>query len=794
MEPRDIQKLEELCVQDEAPWCQASCPLHVDARGMLNAVARGDFHAAASIYGKKVPFPGILSRVCDQPCRTVCKRREVDDAINIRLVERSCADYAGFTSALTKNGPPKLGPGRVAVVGGGLSGLTTAVELVRKQYQVSLFEESSRLGGRLLLLPNDVLPLEIMHEEIGRLTQGCIDIYHGIHLGLDIGLADLLELYDAVYLGVGEINAKSNNLDPATYQAITGGIDSLTLATSQPTVFAGGTLRRTMGNNRQGVNNTGWGDYSPVASMSDGRRAATSIDRCLKGESLTSQRQNEGPYETRLYTNVAGIKPTRIVSPGGPGSTYTRNEAIAEAGRCLQCRCLECVKACAYLDHFKEYPGTCIRKVTKNITSLPGKSYRTHTPFINACSLCGLCGTVCPSALNMAVVNSEARRNMWNKGFMPPAIHEFAVQDMESSNTGPEAMARNQPGHNSSSHLFFPGCQLTASAPHHVERTYLYLMNKLSGGVGLMLACCGAPAAWAGRRELFDRTLGTFTHRWNEMGQPRVILACPTCSLMFRENLPSIPAVSLWEVLDSEGLPEDGPRGQGMTLALHDSCTARSAPDIQDSVRNITRKLGYQIEELPYNREMTKCCGYGGLLYQVNRAVTDKIIESRIRESPSDYLTYCTNCRDFFAGKAKTSYHVLDLVFDGISAGDTARPGPALSNRRRNRRELAQRMLTTLWRETMPEPQEHTKLKLRFLPDVIAKMDQDFILVEDVQHVIHQAEMTGNKCEVPATGRFIAHYRPSLVTYWVEYAVNGDEYEVFNVYSHRMQLVKDVMQ
>ncbi len=75
------------------------------------------------------------------------------------------------------------------------------------------------------------------------------------------------------------------------------------------------------------------------------------------------------------------------------------------------------MKACTYLDHFNEYPGKCIRKVTKNITSLPGKSYRTHTKFINACSLCGLCGVVCPTDLDMAVVNSQARRIMCDKGY-----------------------------------------------------------------------------------------------------------------------------------------------------------------------------------------------------------------------------------------------------------------------------------------------------------------------------------------------------------------------------------------
>ncbi len=791
MDPREIQQLEELCVQDDAPWCQAKCPLHVDVRGMLEALARGDFQAAAGIYGRRVLFPAILSRVCDQPCRAVCKRNEAGEALNIGLLERSCAEYAGFAPASVKDGPRRSE--RVAVVGGGLSGLSAAVELVKRRYEVTLLEASDSLGGRLRSVAPDALPVEVMDEEIGRATEGVIEVHYGTRLGPDVSLANLLEQYDAVYLGVGGLSTAALDVDPEVHQAIAAGIDPVTFATSLSGVFAGGDLR----SGAETVPQNGGGHdagYSPVTSISDGRRAAISIDRFLRGESLTSQRDGEGPHDTRLFTNLTGVQPRDAISPTGPGGGYNKEEAVAEAGRCLQCQCLECVKACVYLEHFKEYPGRCIRKVTKNITSLPGKSYRTETPFINACSLCGLCGAVCPTDLDMGFVNREARKIMWSKRIMPPAIHHFAIADMDASNTGPEAIARNQPGYNSSTYLFFPGCQLSASAPGHVERMYLHLTNRLRGGVGLMLGCCGAPAAWAGRDDLFQQVLERFVHRWEEMSQPRIILACPTCSLMFKESLPALPTLSLWEVLDEEGLPDDTPRGRGEVLAVHDACTARGAPEIQDGVRNIVRELGYQIEELPYSRSMTKCCGYGGLMYVTDRAVTDKVIESRIAESPSDYLAYCSNCRDFFAEKGKTSHHILDLIFEGCTVGAAPRSGPTLSQRRSNRRNLAAKLLVELWGEPMPEPEAHSTLKLRIPPDVANRMERDFILVEDVQRTIHHAESTGNRLEIPGEGRFVAHYRPSLVTYWVEYAPWGDEYEVFNAYSHRMQIVKDTGQ
>ena len=466
---------------------------------MTEALALGDFGAAAAVYAKRVPFPGILSRVCDQPCRAVCKRGQAGEAIDLGLLERSCADHAGFASEVAR--AQFAVTGRVAVVGGGLSGLTAALESAKRRHQVTLFEASDRLGGRLLQVSPDLLQPEVVAEELERLAAHGVEIHLNTHLGRDITLAALLEQFDAVYLGVGT----------QALEVLAGGVDPVTFATSEQAVFAGGSLRREQ-------------SHSPVGSVSDGLRAAVSIDRFLKGESLVAQRENEGPFATSLFTSLAGVEPSAAVRPSGPGLGYSGAEAVAEAERCLRCECLECVKACTYLDHFKEYPGKCIRRVVKNISSLPGKSYRTHTKFINACSLCGLCGVVCPTDVDMAAVNGPARQVMWEKGYMPPAIHEFALQDMESSNSGPDALVRNQRGFDSSAYVFFPGCQLSASAPRHVERTYAYLTSLLEGGVGLALGCCGAPAAWAGRQDQFAEVLDAFIRSWEQLGRPRVIL------------------------------------------------------------------------------------------------------------------------------------------------------------------------------------------------------------------------------------------------------------------------------
>ena len=114
---------------------------------------------------------------------------------------------------------------------------------------------------------------------------------------------------------------------------------------------------------------------------------------------------------------------------------------------------------------------------------------------IDSCALCGLCAEVCPNDLNMGDVCLNARRELVEKGYMPPAVHDFALHDMEQANGEDFALTRNRPGTAASAFAFYPGCQLPASRPREVRAAYEHLADCLDGGVGLMLGCCGAPAS-----------------------------------------------------------------------------------------------------------------------------------------------------------------------------------------------------------------------------------------------------------------------------------------------------------
>ena len=631
------------------------------------------------------------------------------------------------------------------------------------------------------------LPAAAIEADIAALTKLGITIRCGEPVtggGGPCGLEALIANYDAVLLALGSGPAADF---AATLRLTPDGqieIDASTRAASHPKVFGGGV---------HGAPGTA---YSPIGSAYDGRRAAASIDRLLQGASLTANRAEDAAGSC-LYVNTAAHAPVPPVEPAAPERGYSPSEAMAEAARCFPCHCLECVKACEYLKHYGSYPKRYVRDIYNNISIVLGN--RKANRQINSCALCGLCETICPNDLSMGEVCLEARRNMVETGHMPASHHEFALRDMAHSRSDAAAFARHQPGHDASAVAFFPGCQLSASSPWHVESIYAHLKDKIPGGVGLIVDCCGAPALWSGRQSLHDEVKAGLREKWEALGRPEIVTACSTCLKMLGDFHPEMKARSLWTVIAETGWP-DGPRPPiAAPLAIHDPCTGRHAVEVQHAVRSLAAGLGAAVRELS-GAELTTCCGFGGLASFANPEVTDKIVNRRIGESADGYLTYCAMCRDNFARHGKRSVHLLDLVFPAPGGGDpAARRDPGFSGRRDNRVRLKARLLREVWGENMrsssPEGDSANKtsdpvpdIDLIVPEDVRADMERKLILVEDVARAIAQAEATGKKLKNKTTGHSIASHRQGEFTCWAEYEVTPAGIAVHRAYGHRMQV------
>jgi Fe-S oxidoreductase len=400
--------------------------------------------------------------------------------------------------------------------------------------------------------------------------------------------------------------------------------------------------------------------------------------------------------------------------------------------------------------------------------------------------LCGLCETLCPEDFSMAEVCLEARRTMVRKGTMPQSAHEFALRDMAFANGDRSALARHAPGAETSEYLFFPGCQLTASAPDAVEAAYADLRQRI-GSVGLMLRCCGAPAQWAGREALMDESVALLRSQWEELGRPKLVVACPTCLNILRDRLPDAEISSHWSILRALGV--GGESRENTPLAINDPCGARHNPALLEDVRALLDQMHIPTVEPRLSGATTECCGYGGLLAEANPELGKAAARRRAAAADEDFVTYCAMCRDMLAKAGKRAVHLYDLLFP--AGGDPgARPSPGYSARRENRARLKERLLGELWQAAGDEkPLPHESIEVRFTDEAARIMEERRILKTDIQKVLLQVRKTGRCFHNDETGHSLASFRPTVVTYWVEFEETEGGYLVHNAWSHRMRIM-----
>jgi glutamate synthase (NADPH/NADH) small chain len=327
-----------------------------------------------------------------------------------------------------------------------------------------------------------------------------------------------------------------------------------------------------------------------------------------------------------------------------------------------------------------------------------------------------------------------------------------------------------------------------------VKHTYAFLAGQLPGGVGLMLGCCGIPAHWAGQKELFQQIVQDFKMEIKRLGNPTVITACSSCLSIFKEFAGELEATSLWEVLDGLELPASSQNKQkpATPLTLHDPCTARHQQGMQASVRSLCTKLGLNVVEHAFNGELTDCCGYGGLMQMANQPLGRKAAVVKAERCTHDGLAYCAMCRDNLAATGNPVAHLLDYLFPATEGGSPlTRPNPGFSQRHENRARLKHDLLTTLWQEATDPVPEYKKIRLILNQEVLDLLNSRRVLEDDLQKVIHQAEVSGKYLINPDNKHRLAAFKPVRVTYWVEYEPTDQGYLIHTGYSHRMHLPED---
>ena len=131
---------------DKAP-CHLACPAGLNVQGYVQMVGQGNYKEALKIIMEDLPLPGILGRICPHGCEDACRRCEVDEPVAIRDLKRLAADQFDPRDIEIECLPPR--EEKVAIIGSGPAGLSTAYHLARKGILSTIFEALPETGGML---------------------------------------------------------------------------------------------------------------------------------------------------------------------------------------------------------------------------------------------------------------------------------------------------------------------------------------------------------------------------------------------------------------------------------------------------------------------------------------------------------------------------------------------------------------------------------------------------------------------------------------------------------------------
>ena len=183
--------------------CHLACPVGGRIAAWIQQAKAGDWHGAWTTLTENNPFPAVAGRVCHHPCESACNRAGYDAPLAICALERHAGDRA-LAGGWRHPAAPLERDARIAIVGGGPSGLSAAYQLRRRGYAVTIFEAQHALGGLLRDgIPPYRLPRDVLDGEIRRVLDLGIDVRLGSTLASAEDLARLRGMYAAVYLAIG---------------------------------------------------------------------------------------------------------------------------------------------------------------------------------------------------------------------------------------------------------------------------------------------------------------------------------------------------------------------------------------------------------------------------------------------------------------------------------------------------------------------------------------------------------------------------------------------------------------
>ncbi|MBF7071136.1 glutamate synthase subunit beta [Aliarcobacter butzleri] len=218
------------CMQCGDPYCHTGCPLGNYIPAWLKQTATKNPELAFALSNQTSPFPEILGRICPQDvlCEGACSLNTGHGAISIGAIETYISENA-FEKGIKPEFKAQKNGKKVAIIGSGPSGISAATFLLRKGFEVEMFERANRAGGLLMYgIPGFKLNKETVTRRINWLIEAGMKLHLNCEIGKDKKVSDLEEEFDAIYLGIGATSSNKVNIEGENASNVHFAIDFLT--------------------------------------------------------------------------------------------------------------------------------------------------------------------------------------------------------------------------------------------------------------------------------------------------------------------------------------------------------------------------------------------------------------------------------------------------------------------------------------------------------------------------------------------------------------------------------------
>lgn len=207
--------------------CQLNCPARTDCQGYVGLIANGEYDSAIKLIKNKIPLPASIGRVCPHPCEKACRRKNVEEPINIAQLKAFAADIDLNKESYLPDVMVRTGK-KVAIIGGGPAGLTAAYYLNIMGHSVTVYDMMDKMGGMLRYgIPQYRLPKEVLDKEIAIIEKSGVKLVNNVKLGKDFTIQSLKAENDAVIVAVGAWKSSSMRTPGEDLEGVYGGIDFL---------------------------------------------------------------------------------------------------------------------------------------------------------------------------------------------------------------------------------------------------------------------------------------------------------------------------------------------------------------------------------------------------------------------------------------------------------------------------------------------------------------------------------------------------------------------------------------